>query len=1333
MRNRRTSAAQRFFLPVVLASTLITGSLITADNITAQTGSNPIVLENQNAGSSNWQFFQGGRQKADDAAGQIAGYASTPSVNKGGSINFHISVAPAQNYTINIYRMGWYGGLGGRLMQSVPARPGTQQPACPLDTTTGLVQCNWAVGYTLNVPTNWTDGVYLAMLTNAQNFQQQIVFVVRDDARVAEFMYQQPTLTYQAYNNWPQGTSTGKSLYNYNSSGVVIPASGTARAVKVSFDRPGGIQYDPISAVTSDASLTGEVELLQWLEKEGYDVTYATDVDAHVNPGRLQNYKAALSAGHDEYWTATMRDGWEAARDAGVNLAFMGSNAAYWQVRLEASGTGAANRVVVGYKESALTNDPAPFAQKTARFRDLGRPEQTLIGVMYETDNGGAQYYPFIAKNTSSWVYAGTGLAEGQQVPGIIGYEVDRNWAGFAQPISTSYLTLGSSPFVGSGLPNGLSEASIYQAPSGAYVFAAGTMSWSWGLQKAGTANAGMQQMTRNIFARLRVRNQGAATPTPGGPTSTAPANSCPFPVAAVVDNFNRADGSAMPGWFGGVVNYSVVSNQLNVVSDGIMAWNANLGANQEAYVSISSVNAASMAVRMALKAVDGNFGNSHILVGYLPSQGRVQVLTFTPGQGYSEVGSQAVAFVPGDVLGARALSTGAIDIYRNGGQILSVNVPTFVGNATGGYTGLWMTAANGTRLDNYAAGDVVCSGTTPTPTATLSGPTPTPGVCTFPAAAVVDNFNRADGPNMPGWFGGVTNYSVLGNELNVVSDGIMAWGPNLGPNQEAYMTLSSFSAGSYAVRLALKVVDGNFGNSHILVGYLPSQGRVQVLTYTPGQGYLEVGTVPVVMQPGDVLGARALSSGSIEIYRNGAQILLVNAGGFAGNATGGYTGLWMVAASGTRLDNYGAADVNCGGAPTWTPTPSLPTAKPTGCVFPVAPIADAFDRADGPSMPGWFGGTVNYSVAGNQLNVVSDGIMAWNANLGANQEARMTLSSFSAASTAIRMALKVVNGDFGNSHILVGYLPSQGRVQVLTYTPGQGYAEVGIAAVTMQAGDVLGARAQSSGRIEVYRNNSLLLTSVAGAFVGNATGGYTGLWMTAANGTRIDNFAAGDVTCPGGATATLPPATATTAPSTATVTPTPSPSATPTRTVTPTATRTPTATPSNPPPVVSFAVPANGSSANASSSVKFRVNATDSNGINRVEFYRGTALLATDLTEPYEFTWQDFPEGTNTLTARAFDNAGASNTAQINVIGQRVCSKSGKAATTTFVNNRSTAVRIYWVNAACQEVLYATLQPGQSYVQANFENYIWNVRDVGTNQVLLTYSAKKVETVRIR
>ena len=187
--------------------------------------------------------------------------------------------------------------------------------------------------------------MYLALLTNAQNYQSYITFVVRDDARTADLLYQQSVTTYQAYNNYPADGATGKSLYDFNSYGATVASTGAKRAAKVSFDRPYADGYG--SGQFGGNSWNWERYYIGWLEQNGYDVAYSTNLDTHSSGARLLNFKGFLSVGHDEYWSKAMLDNVTAARNAGVNLGFFGSNTAYWQVRFEQSAGGVANRVMV--------------------------------------------------------------------------------------------------------------------------------------------------------------------------------------------------------------------------------------------------------------------------------------------------------------------------------------------------------------------------------------------------------------------------------------------------------------------------------------------------------------------------------------------------------------------------------------------------------------------------------------------------------------------------------------------------------------------------------------------------------------------------------------------------------------------------------------------------------------------------------------------------------------------------------------------------------------------------------------------------------------------------
>src|SRR5439155_1044087 len=359
---------------------------------------------------------------------------------------------------------------------------------------TGLIACTWTPGYTLTIPSDWTSGVYLAVLTNAAGYQNYVVFVVRDGRR-APFLYQQAVNTDEAYNDYPNDKLTGKSLYEYNSYGANTIA-GTTRAVKVSFDRP-------FSGNGSGVFFNSEIQLIRWLERSGYDVTYSTDVDTHANGADLLNHKAFFSAGHDEYWSNEMYNAAEAARDGGANLSFFGANAVYWQVRYEASAAGVANRVMVCYKSAGI--DPVQGPTTTVRWRDtpLNRPEQRLIGVQYTSEVAYGNNVGYVVTNSSHWAYNGTGFHDGDTVPGIVGYEMDRYMSNYPAPNATSRTLLSQSPFTNTGGVADYANSSIYQAPSGALVFAAGTMSWSWGLDNYKTGvqtDARIQQTTANLL-----------------------------------------------------------------------------------------------------------------------------------------------------------------------------------------------------------------------------------------------------------------------------------------------------------------------------------------------------------------------------------------------------------------------------------------------------------------------------------------------------------------------------------------------------------------------------------------------------------------------------------------------------------------------------------------------------------------------------------------------------------------------------------------------------------------------------------------------------------------
>jgi len=406
-----------------------------------------------------------------------------------------------------VYRMGWYGGLGAREVLPASHYQGRQQPEPYREVDSGLIECRWKDPVELTIPggtaqvEGWLSGYYLAKLTAEPTGEESyILFVVREDARPSLYLVQSSVTTFQAYNNWG-----GKSLYEFNSTG--------GRAYAVSLSRPYAPSPDPIAADSTGAGpfLRGwEYNMVRWLERSGYDVTYTTNLDIHQDSDALRSHRAFLTVGHDEYWTWAMRQHLEAARDRGTHLAFFSANSGYWQIRLEPGRlNGDWNRTIVAYKEWALTNDPLfldrdpsndHFVTTKWRSPPVNRPEAALIGGMFlegtpEIDGDLVIESPFY------WLVQNTGLERGTHLPGLLGYEID----GLADSSPPNITVIARSP-VGSTF----ASSTLYQASSGALMFNAGSMQWIWGLDdfranpfKQPRVNPALQQMTRQLLDRL--------------------------------------------------------------------------------------------------------------------------------------------------------------------------------------------------------------------------------------------------------------------------------------------------------------------------------------------------------------------------------------------------------------------------------------------------------------------------------------------------------------------------------------------------------------------------------------------------------------------------------------------------------------------------------------------------------------------------------------------------------------------------------------------------------------------------------------------------------------
>lgn len=505
-------------LGLVLASTS-SSSFLTAQGSgpCAPPNGNPVKCENAKPGSpvSEWELTA-----ASDPT--IQGFATDISVNKGSPVSFKIS-STASAYRLDIYRLGYYGGLGARKVARVmPSVSLPQsQPSCLSDPSTGLVDCgNWNVSASWSVPSDAVSGIYIAKAVRTDTGgASHIVFIVRDDSSQSDLLFQTSDATWHAYNSYG-----GNSLYTGSPAG---------RAYKVSYNRP--FNNRQFAGGPGESFLfNAEYPMVRFLEANGYDVSYTTNADTQRRGAEILEHRVFLSVGHDEYWSAQQRSAVEAARNAGVHLAFFSGNEVFWKTRWEPSiASGATpNRTVVTYKETLANAKIDPQANvwtgtwRDPRFSppaDGGSPENALTGQLFMVNGTRADAITVPAADGKMRFWRNTSVASlsaGQTATmptGTLGYEWDVDADNGYRPaglIKMSSTTVDVSPLClqdyGSTYGPGTATHSLtlYKHSSGALVFGAGTVQWSWGLDSVHDfsnppADARMQQATVNLFADM--------------------------------------------------------------------------------------------------------------------------------------------------------------------------------------------------------------------------------------------------------------------------------------------------------------------------------------------------------------------------------------------------------------------------------------------------------------------------------------------------------------------------------------------------------------------------------------------------------------------------------------------------------------------------------------------------------------------------------------------------------------------------------------------------------------------------------------------------------------
>ena len=487
---------------------------------------NKIVSENLNAGTpkSVWAIHGSIANQGDS---QIEGFATQISANAGQTVSFKIDTA-SSGYTLDIYRLGYYGGNGARLITSMHHSGADNQPNPIFNAATNTVDAgNWSVTDSWAIPSTAVSGVYFAKLTtDTGNFQNMIPFIVRNDGTTSDLLFQTSDTTWEAYNPWG-----GYNLYQGPS------GSNVDRAYAVSYNRPIAMNVSANEAQPPDFLFGEEYAAIYWLEQNGYNVSYISGIDAATNAALLLNTKAYIDVGHDEYWSQSQYANVKAAADAGVNLAFLSGNQIYWDTQLAPSFDASAtpNRTIVEYKDiwSGTQLDPNGTTNGGAGlFRDPvygpGTPENSLSGTIFTVDDIGTLDNISVPASMSQlrfWTNTSIASGNGGTLTNLLGYEWDSDVDNGFRPtglidLSSTTRTVGTL-LLDNGATTGPGTAThsltLYRdTTSGALIFGAGTVMWSWGLSNqyapyrglTAPVSTAVQQSMVNLFADMGVTPQ---------------------------------------------------------------------------------------------------------------------------------------------------------------------------------------------------------------------------------------------------------------------------------------------------------------------------------------------------------------------------------------------------------------------------------------------------------------------------------------------------------------------------------------------------------------------------------------------------------------------------------------------------------------------------------------------------------------------------------------------------------------------------------------------------------------------------------------------------------
>lgn len=429
--------------------------------------------------------------------GEVELFADRSSVAAGETLRVYVNAS--SRVTGSVWRLGYEPSGRGRRVADLGAWDAPRQPPPSFEASTGLVACDrWEPTVSVPIEADWKSGVYAVRFdTSADPVRSaEAIFVVRPRS-TPDVVVNVPVTTWAAYNLWGSRSLYAGGAFN-----------GLPAASEVSFDRPMSPQVTPLWELEQGHPFyTWEYPLVRWIEREGFDVGYVTNVDLHR--GDLPAGRLLVSAGHDEYWSPEMRATLERALGAGMSLFWAGANGLCWSVRFDSSAIGE-DRAMTCYK------DPWPDPlMATAPERATGRwaewplswPESDTLGVRWVDWDWALNRRPaaWIARATTHPVFEGTGLSSGDRVAGVIGDE----WDAFdpTSAVASKITILGESEELnGANVGPSRGHTVLHRNDGGGLVFASGTTSWCWGLDTTSVPDREtaedprLQRLTRNFF-----------------------------------------------------------------------------------------------------------------------------------------------------------------------------------------------------------------------------------------------------------------------------------------------------------------------------------------------------------------------------------------------------------------------------------------------------------------------------------------------------------------------------------------------------------------------------------------------------------------------------------------------------------------------------------------------------------------------------------------------------------------------------------------------------------------------------------------------------------------